>query len=62
MMILMVHKVLKNPKTKRWTLFEQVPEKKGQFGEWKIVAGGLDTESQAVAKAKEMELGERVGS
>ncbi len=62
----MVHKILQNPKTKRFTVFKQVPEKVGQFGEWKIVAGGLESKSQAVAKIKELNeelnLGERIGA
>jgi hypothetical protein len=52
----MVHMVKENPKTKRWTVFEQNPDKIGKFGEWKIVAGGLTSESEAKAKATKLGL------
>ena len=47
-----MHKVIKNPKTKKFTVFEQVPEKIGKFGEWKIVAGGFKTRAEAEASVK----------
>ena len=46
----MTHKVSHNPKTGRWTLMVQNPEKIGQFGEWKI-KGSYPSKEEAEANA-----------
>ena len=46
----MVHMIKENPKTGRWTVFEQNPEKIGKFGEWKIT-GSYPSKSEAEASA-----------
>jgi len=45
----LAHKIIKNPKTGRFTVFKQNPEKIGKFGEWKIT-GSFKTEAEAKAK------------
>lgn len=42
-----MHKVVKNKRTGRFTVMEQVPEKVGKFGEWKITGGGFKTKEEA---------------
>ena len=41
-----MHKVVKNKRTGRFTVMEQNPEKKGQFGEWQIT-GSFETRDEA---------------